>query len=904
VQGTLGLESQNLDLDATNDHDFTFNINPTATTGFGMAAGVRAPRFLASGTGPTTPVLDDRRPVIVELEDWRDPLNPKIVSSLTLNNRVDDLVYEDAEIAADIGDIAITQSKQSIIFDDFEFGATMFSMNPVVNGQATEPVHQVLIACKPYQRWESYPAADTWNVHVMSKITQTGTGKGTLQWAKVYNDKSITEKITFTVKDATTLSVTSSANGAYPDAVLPAGDPYGYNYFPPHGGWQIAFGLNGGTFVAGDKYVFDIQCTVSESRLRDVTVPPPFKMRLRRLDNTLLYTFEMSDGLPINSPLMLQTRTADTPLRPAFNCGMMLPWSSHRPRLNAKAYKYYPGTTPGSWRPSMAKNQYASNPPIALLFGVAQINTFNHYWAAPRWPLGWAINAANNAKDPNSDPYTWDTTVFEAGWYLNPQGAPARAVGWDWEPGSISLHDWVTGPGGLRSDRVFLPTAIAAFMDNPTGTRARDGSSLRDNVDAWNKAYFNHSCHYTRDVKSFASLPIQEVLNGQWSYRGAYYSQHDDPTYVSGGNSRHIAVHGERISGAITWPKDRTGYATWSGRQFDDQHCYAAPEWVAMLFDSPMHLVSGKHLFIASTMAQLAYSDPTHLNDFGGRVIAWRWLHWTLAWKMGTKHDLGVPRSAVEVRWAQELENIYNKMVLPTTDPSNPGYMTDTSVCLRNLGQIPGGGEAYSDVRGSVGAAGNMRGQRIGWNALAYYMTGVFMLMKQTGAWDRMYNYNAHCKASLDFMMLCYDKFCVDYILDTKGRAEGNYPVISKVQVVGTTNLESNAEFHTFPANWAEWATWFPPVDQEDWIRDKDGKVMNGQRDAAQFGRSQWAYMRKDFFPEFPYPRLDEAIAAFDQYEADKKAYVDTIVSPYSKTQSDWSSKYPGFGRIKVPTVT
>lgn len=908
VQGSVGLKTRNTDTNLLNDVDFTFSASPTATSGFAISAGLRPPRLRPTGIGPQAPGVDIKRPMIVEVEDCRDPNNPVIAATGLLNVRADDLVFEDLELAYDMGDVRITQLSAPLVFDDFEFGAILMSLNPVVNDQLAETLHQVLITCKPKStRWESYPALDTWNRYIVAGFSETRTGASHLRYHGADQSKAIIEKITITAVSATTLTVVSDVNGAYPNITVGANDS---NYVAPHGGFGFVVYKGGGNFVAGDQFKFEIKCSVSNDRLPDVTVPPPFKVRLRSLDNTQLHVFQMRDGLPINSPELSQVRTADKPLRPVFNCGMMLPWQSHRPKMNTKAYKFFPGMVPDSVRVSQCRTQYASNPSIPLLRGAEQINSYNHYFAAPKWAIGYALTPENNALDPTNDPYTWNIQTFETWTAVDPRGTPSRAVGWGYEPASISLHDWTSGPGGVRSDRGFISTALALYMNNPTGIRLRDGSTYLENVEAWNMAYYNHSCHYVRNAVTGKTLPVEDVLFGKYSYSDPYYGEQGlYAAYVPGGAAYHIPVHGViKESGNSPLPKDRTGFPTWNGWNPDDQHAYSTPGWVVLLLNSPMFLVSAKHRLIAATMSSMGAVNPEIVNDFMGRVIAWRWLHWALAWKLGTQHELGVPRALIEKRWVKELENIHRDYVAPATDPTHANYNSDVSRGLRGLGMYPAGwlgGWQNEDVRGVPGATGNYKGNIVKWGALAFYMTGVFVLMEQSGCMDRLYSLGPKCAETLDFMHACYDKYSIEYFLDAKGRAEGNYAVISKpiLKTVPNDEAAQSVDFHTIASSWAEWAQWYPPVGSEDWNHGTAGELIN-QRDAAQHGRSQWVYARENILKRNPHPRLAACVTQLDGWYAATTANVAAQTTPYNKIVADWMTRYPSYGRFKTPTVT
>lgn len=786
VEGTLGLTGSG--------KDFTVPASPTATTGIGFkaaAASIKAPKLRPSGTGPTAPPSSTTTPYSVELFDWTNPGSPVSRGTILFNTRVEDLVFEDPEIAAEMGDVRITQCSSTIAWGEFEFGAFSLSMNALLNEEANVPVHQVLIACKPYGRWSSYPANDTLN------------------------------------------------------------------------------------------------------RTTDVTCPPPFKVVLRDVGGNLLYTYEMRDGLPINSPQMSQVRGDFTPLRPLFNCAMMLPWSSHRIKKSTKATKFWPGVQDSFRRPTAGRQGATVNGAVPLLAGRTQINSMNHWYGAPKWPVGSLDSTINDALDPNADPYVFIVqNYFAASGNLDNL---SRATGWGYEPGAIGTHDWYTGPGGPRYDRMAVPCQVTDYMSDPNGTHLRSGAPLKETTWNYGLNFFNHSHHYVRNLKTFATVPVNEAVYGGWSYGPAYYGGNDSG-YVPGGTARHVDARClANGSSSNDPPVDRDGRLPWGGFAMDNLHAYAAPEIFTLLFNSPMHFVSGKMRFEATFMAQLLHANPAITGGFLERNGAWRWLHWTLMWKMGTQHYLGIPRATIEDRWAMDMVAIYDTYVEPATNPAHPGYMSDDSKLLRAVGQRRSDSAATENT--ALPANEQRQAYTVKSSALCFYMTAVFVLMKQTGAFDAMYSKGGKCQATIDFMITCYDKFAIENLLDTQGRAEVYTFVAPTTLVIGET-LSTN-----FVTSWADWAVKFPRVGVEDWMHNSDGSI-RGERDVSQHMRAQWIYVRKDFFPTLnPHPRLDEAVAQCDAYYAERTAYVAAEPNPQSARNRDWTYQFSTQGRLKTPTT-
>lgn len=898
VEGTLGLESVNLDTDPTNNVDFTMSLAPSNRCGYMLGAGMRAPRLLPSGTGPEAPDLDPTRVAFMELHSYENEDAPVVVKTVAVSVRQDDLIMEDAEIAASMGDVRVTTCSETIVFGTghraFEFSGMLLSMNKSCNAiDPTKPVHQFLVSCKPHGRWATYPMLDTYNRFDIFGYKKTSAAGGLFLFPRVYQPLARLEKLTFTcvgladeTKKAGThrWTVVSDNFGPMPDYFS------GYNYrsLAPDT-VAYSFTLEASNYAVGDTFTFDVRMTYDQTKGVDSTVPLPFKIVLKTVDGQILHTYQMHDGLPINSKFLSQKRTATQPMRLVWNCGMMLPWESHRPKMNAKAYKFWPKLVDSYIRPSMVQLGHSTNGVFPIINGGDQMNSYNHYYGMPRRNMSKDISPASDLNDPNNNPYTYDTHIYQS-W--------ARVNGWDYEPGSISGHDWYTGPGGVRWDRQAISGPLALYMQNPTGTRLRDGSSLQDNIDAWGKAYFNHSCHYMQDMLTFEAQPDAKTVYGGTVYGDNYYGSSRD--YISGGTSTHAVLLAVPNKGSEA-EVDYEGYPVWNAWAMDNLHAYASPGWHAVLLNSPMYVVASKHRFIATMMCQLLGASTKTTSGYLERNGAWRWLAWLQAWKLGTTSNLGISRAMIEDRWRMDMENIHRIYVVPATDPNHPEYNSPNNRQMRALGQATS--ESYSEIKDMPG----FQATAVNSGALAFYMSVVFMMMKTTGAWDAMYNKNQKCKETLEFTMSMFDKFSIEFAVMANGRAEGGYPKTTKPTPLVDANgnkidLSANPDLVIVARDWAEWAEFYPAKGQEDWARDPDGSLSK-EKDAGQHNRASWTFMRKDYFPEFPHPMLDEAVAKYQGWYDLYTAAVDSVTKPWDKSVRDWSFLFPGMGRPRAPWV-
>ncbi len=743
-------------------------------------------------TQPPPPLPDDLSsfkdaPASFQLEDWTSG-SAVLVGTIQLNARMPDLTFDDPEIQADLGEVAVLNSTQSISWRGFEFGGISFVSAGL--GEGGRPLYQVLFGAKPSGRWSTYPFADTFN---------------------------------------------SST---------------------------------------------------------DLTIPPAFKVVIRDYENNIIGRLQMRDGKPINDPSLSQTRSDTQALRPFFNCGMLLPWSNIRAKLNPNPSKYFPGFKLPS--ASQAKAPYAANPAVPLLGlganGRVQVNSINHFFLMPQWPMNATVTSGG---DPTLDPYVLDPDRV----YTGDGGAARafRATGWDYEPGSISGHDWLTGPGGVRFDRAPIPAAMAYLISDPTFRRPKDNRPIAELAHSWGLAYFNHSNSYLTDVKSFRSIMNDEATILEHSFMNSYYGRGPfkplgrsiDQRAISNGDYR---LDGNNGGTPDSFFHDRNGNRFWGGYAVDDHHAHQTPYYHVMFSNSPMHIVASRSTFLTSILSRLGghHSYMRSTNDWSGgpsysnantRVQAWRWLHYTLAWKLSTSHPLGISRATILKLFRDDLHDYYDNILTPTmTEAKNPFH-----VAFKNLGM-------YGDASEENG----MWVMRLS-SPIAYYHSTVFLLMKRLGIWDELRR-DTKSKASLDFVFNSLSKYSIDLILDTNGRAEDPGGAVAvTLPVANFSELTADK----VPTSWAQWAQRFPAQGQESWTKQADGSFIQGY--AAQHIRAQWAIMVRDWFPEMNYPRAAQAAAKYETFYSERTQFVNSFSNPLDQTGNDFVFKTISYGPFASP---
>ena len=159
-------------------HRRQFLIGSAALTGVTAIGGMAAAKdpdgtgkktsHVHSGTGPEAPELTADAPHRFEVWDWSNKKEPVMVGDMVLDKRIDNFVYEDAEMAAENGDIAVYQCSRSAMLGDVEIGFTMLAADSSNTESGKTPLYQVLGCFAHRGTWTSYPASDTFNAKKLS----------------------------------------------------------------------------------------------------------------------------------------------------------------------------------------------------------------------------------------------------------------------------------------------------------------------------------------------------------------------------------------------------------------------------------------------------------------------------------------------------------------------------------------------------------------------------------------------------------------------------------------------------------------------------------------------------------------------------------------------------------------
>lgn len=811
--------------------DFVLPVNPTATNSIAVLPNLRIkpPPFLNSGTGFAAPALDADAPAYLRFRKLIDPANPT-ESRVYLNTRIENWNFTDQQIADAMGDVRITQSTDMVTYGSAKHGDFEFGF--------------------------------------------------------------------------TMFSMNSAANGTENKTlhqivglIKPTDDPSGnWPRYPSFGGYK-----------KGTRTLGTVAPIVPREYGISKTFPPPFIVDVCRADGFVLGTMDMPmDHSAINNAGLNEFFSQYKPMRLKMHCGQVLFWESATPKLNPNRSKLVSGIDPRALRPSIGKEKAAYGgvyTPYTFSNGTIGIE---HWYAADKWPM--AMDPSLLYAKPSQDPYLYNQTANgeSAPWRTPPWavtffglpsseaiGAPggiSLMQGWGYEPGSYCLHNHNTGPGGVRIDRSVIPGPIAIHLTDPTFVHLRDQTPITEMVSHWNKGYFNHGYHYTLDVRTGETLPLDELVAGKWGFCRTYYLTQGDST-TSGGVEYAVPVF------AVRDPTDHPdephwGYFTdenysmpWNGYAIDNLHDYTTPYYAAALYSSPAHAFALKHRYIAHLLVQNdnSVSDPI-IYDIATRAHAWLLHHEVHMWKMASDHRFGVSRDIPFNR----LVGLFNTL---NRDLYVPLYVNnDQSIfyrALRNLGI-------------------NIRYQGGFWYCqsfgLQYYMGGVLAQLRTTGLWTLLWNHSTTVRNGMIALLKMLDTGSIAYLLQTNGRYWGS--TYNGAPFFGLNNTSQTGI--DLATSWADWINRIV-VDADKTPIDLFTKADGSYRlpDTAQALTMQWVKIRKDYFGDIACDYdLDAAVAKVEAWYASIATRIASQqaggTSLNSLRLADWHIP-PGYAFLKPP---
>lgn len=599
----------------------------------------------------------------------------------------------------------------------------------------------------------------------------------------------------------------------------------------------------------------------------DTLSPQAFKAELLRADMSSLHIFEMystrindqpGTGRAINSAEQTLDVTDTTPCQPWWTCQMALPYTSARLKPNSKMNHYFPAVDAESRDPTNVVAFDSSPDQWPILTGNFLANALHTWRLAPKW-----------SRPRNAGP---DTNIMDT-YFLQPAREEwlTQRVGYGFEPGSTGQHTWFMSPGGSRHDRAAIPHVVAMWLSDPTGNRIHGNVPLKDMKWHWDMCYFNEGCFYHTNLERGEMIDKKKINNGDTCYNGTYYSGGNE-NFRPDLENNAIQLLAAQNQEHPPYIQDKNGRQFVNQYQRDDQHNISSAAQAVYLSNSPMHIIAARATYNSAVTCDFGFTYGSFGADtFLTRQHAWYQKALLEQWMVTTNDPRTISRSEVETSWVRHLHAVYDAVV-PYMEANNDFG----AKMLNNLGA-----HCYEAVEGAV-----IR-QSTSTDNKAFYMGQVLLLMKQSGAWDAMRAKSAKCARILDLMVTCLAKQSVDCFVDSKG-------------AIDITSNNSRYIAPDAPNRIAQnWFEFCPPQGQEDWLTYPDGSKRGGngypENYNTQHFRAQYVLILQRFFPEFNYPRLQQAVDIVNHI------YTTVEVERKAGTRSQWHYRFAMMGFHNAP---
>lgn len=616
---------------------------------------------------------------------------------------------------------------------------------------------------------------------------------------------------------------------------------------------------------------------------------------------TGLQYIEQQDGKAVNDPSMFQDEyynnatglphnpvgsgqrwwDGNLAVRPHANCAMIYPWNNELPAIALNAGKVFKGVIPAARAPWNGKSQASMNGHDPLI-GVAGGNSFANWWALFKWPQRRAVLTRPQPQDPylinNNEGTGWGN---------------AWAVGWGYEVAARGGIDHYTGPGGPRTDRAVIPLAITMYLSDLNWRRLEGDIPGKDLAYAWLFNLCNQSRHFWKNVRTAEGIPKAESLQGLWCKTSTYYGgKAVGPRVVKTNGIGASQSKYTTTAGYFTAPSpealaqhyDGSGRHPWGFYLWEtEHHGYNHVGHLSALFASSRLSLMQRQCYDGHWMGD-QNQGPIGTNPrsmYGKRILSWHWEAHVATWMAACDHTHTYNHNDVEDRFQFELELMHDTIYKPVFLDNEQSFFANG---IRNMG-VPC---IISPYGGGFEAGGN----------IFFYMAHVTQLMKVSGLWDKMKAKSSKCALVLKMLIDGMSKASIDWIIDTNGRdyrdgtGTGGYNIMTKTLHTGDYTLSELA------TSWADWNASYPSTGQASWVRKTDGTIQFGERDVALILRKQFAHIQKEYFPEYPNPRLDAAIAKYDGFIAERQAAIDAQTTPNDKRGAGWLYYLPSHGQL------
>jgi hypothetical protein len=599
----------------------------------------------------------------------------------------------------------------------------------------------------------------------------------------------------------------------------------------------------------------------------DTLVPPAHKIEWLDANDNIVDVTEMystrdanntpGSGWPVNDPRLQQDFDAgNAPFQGWWDCTKTHDSWSHRPKRHSMALHLCPGVTSRALDQRNVTSFDADPQNYPPITDGINANGLGWLRAAPKW---------SRKKDTGFDTTTIDLKLADPAQshYIS------QAIGFGWEPGATGQKTHYRAPGGSRKDRGPWDSPTIRYISDPNGVRPHGAVPNREIIHHWMMNEFNFGHHYFRDVHRGISLDKAKVKNGDCCYNDDYYaSGSQDHRPDLGNNAIKLMVYGrdDPYSNRTKLKRDKNGKIFAGEFAPDINHNNYTSAYYGYLFASPRHVLDTRNSFDCATTAAYDFTQgfaPTEFLTRGHFAYLWQLIN---TWIVANDHPNSFSTRDIEEMTARHLEQVYNGVM--------PEYLAQNSVFGVSLKRF---GHAWleeavsidpltvTDINPFGSPPAPNRAFRLhpasDFNSKSFYFGPAMMLAKQSGFFAKMHAYSPKCGAVLDLILTSLSTWAIGVFVDANGRADKVGGFVESYNVNPAFYFAGGVE--NLPP---DWGVLCPPRGM-DWIREIDGQNTSYPDGTnTQHFRAQWLWIMRDFFPEYTFPRLQQAITVVDGF--------------------------------------
>jgi len=498
-------------------------------------------------------------------------------------------------------------------------------------------------------------------------------------------------------------------------------------------------------------------------------------------------------------------------------------------------------------------------------------------------------------KWPRPEGGGFDTTIINP-YFANPTTDGTfvtQWMGYGFQPASDGLHGWYMAPGGARHYRAGWPTPLLSWASNLTGSRTHGDVPWRQLASHWMLNYFNHAHHYYKDVNTGEGVKSSAMDRNGAAFAGQYYGDTPTASDPNRGIQLFVFTASAHAFGDPPNPElpmlDKNGNRLSNEYARDSLHSMNTAATGTYMTLSPAHAIEAGHSFTAHLICSRD-QQPLQKTDFLVRSHVWHDWQFLNMWIASSNHPESYTMLEVEKMWATHLEGIHDT-IRPEYDAQNTLF----GVSLKRFG-------IYLRQEQDAASGVYIYAPGADLNSKVFYAAQHYMLMKQSGAYDKMRAYSAKCAWTIDLVFECLSRYAIDMIVDGDGRYDRydewcGYPNLEDTRQPITYNFYGSMVGGTegLPPTWNEL---YPKVGVSDWMTYYDGRMYDNDRPLDSMNtkhlRAQWLWMMATHYPELlsKFPRHATAVAKIDNWYAMVESMKDTRY---------WNNRFPNLGKFKAP---